>query len=141
MRIEFFVYICGANTIPAHAMSDIVPIPSVKRFDLNKEPIPVKWYLRPITWLISFPIFWLHRSKIKRIGMEGLKAPYIQLCNHNAFYDFMARAIPTEGRDFSVEFDFGEDGDKFDVNIIPHTEAGKYWKAYLSKAVKTENSK
>lgn len=76
-------------------MSDFVPVPAAKRFDLNKEPIPVKWYLRPITWLISFPVFWLHRSKISRVGMEGLKAPYIQLCNHNSFYDFMVATVAT----------------------------------------------
>lgn len=76
-------------------MAEIYPIPSVKRFDLIKEPLPVRWYLRPITWLISFPVFWLHRSKIERIGMEGLKKPYIQLCNHNSFYDFMVATVAT----------------------------------------------
>ena len=86
-------YICDAKT--NRLMSDFVPVPAAKRFDLNKEPIPVKWYLRPLTWLISFPVFWLHRSKISRVGMEGLKAPYIQLCNHNSFYDFMVATVAT----------------------------------------------
>lgn len=76
-------------------MSEYFPIPEVKRFDLLKEPIPVRWYLRPIVWLISFPIFWLHRSSIKRIGMDNVKKPYILLCSHNAFYDFMVATVAT----------------------------------------------
>lgn len=76
-------------------MSDYIPIPDVRRFDLLKDPIPVRWYLRPIVWLISFPIFWLHRSSIKKIGMENVKKPYILLCSHNAFYDFMVATVAT----------------------------------------------
>lgn len=76
-------------------MSDYFPVPDVKRFDLLKEPIPVKWYLRPIVWLICFPVFWRHRSHIKRIGMDNVKKPYILLCSHNAFYDFMVATVAT----------------------------------------------
>ena len=76
-------------------MTDYYPIPDVKRFDLLKDPIPVKWYLRPIVWLISFPVFWLHRSKIVRTDMKGVKPPYILLCSHNAFYDFMVATVAT----------------------------------------------
>lgn len=76
-------------------MSDYFPIPDVKRFDLISEPVPVKWYLRPIVWLIAFPVFWLHRSKIVRTDMKGVKKPYILLCSHNAFYDFMVATVAT----------------------------------------------
>lgn len=76
-------------------MAEIYPIPEKKRFDLIKEPIPVRWWLRPIVWLISFPIFWLHRSKIVTTDMDGVKPPYILLCSHNAFYDFMVATVAT----------------------------------------------
>ncbi|MCQ2143250.1 MAG: 1-acyl-sn-glycerol-3-phosphate acyltransferase [Bacteroidales bacterium] len=76
-------------------MSEYIPIPEARRFDLLKDPIPVKWYLRPIVWLISFPVFWMHRSHIKKIGMENVKNPYILLCSHNAFYDFMVATVAT----------------------------------------------
>jgi len=74
-------------------MTEFFPLQDVKRFDLQKAPIPVKWYLRPIVWLLCFPVFWLHRSKIIRTNMEGVKPPYILLCNHNAFYDFMVSTV------------------------------------------------
>ena len=45
-------------------------------------------YLRPLTWAISFPAVWSHKAKIIRTDMEGLKPPYLLLCNHNAFLDF-----------------------------------------------------
>ena len=76
-------------------MATKFPIPEVQRFDLLKDPIPVKWYLRPIVWLICFPVFWLHRSKIIRSSTDTLKPPYILLCNHNAFYDFMVATVAT----------------------------------------------
>lgn len=45
-------------------------------------------YLRPLTWAVSFPEVWSHKTKITKVNMKGLKPPYILLCNHNAFYDF-----------------------------------------------------
>ena len=74
-------------------MTDYFPLQDVKRFDMQKEPVPVKWFLRPLVWLLCFPVFWLHRSKIHRIGVKGVKPPYILLCNHNAFYDFMVATV------------------------------------------------
>jgi 1-acyl-sn-glycerol-3-phosphate acyltransferase/ribosomal protein L37AE/L43A len=58
------------------------------RFDMLKKPIRQRHFLRPITWLISYPAVWAHRSKITKIGMQGLKPPYLLLCNHNSFFDF-----------------------------------------------------
>lgn len=76
-------------------MSDYFPIPEARRFDRLRDPIPVKFYLRPIVWLLSFPVFWMHRSRIERSGMHGVKPPYILLCSHNAFYDFMVATVAT----------------------------------------------
>ena len=58
------------------------------RFDMKAPPVPTKWYLRPLTLALSLPDVWKHRAKIKRIGTEDLKPPYVMLCNHNAFLDF-----------------------------------------------------
>ena len=76
------------NTKKLKTSSKFPPL-DVARFDVTQEPRRVSWYLRPITWLISFPSVWRHRVKIDRVKMEGLKAPYLMLCNHNAFFDFM----------------------------------------------------
>lgn len=59
-----------------------------QRFDMKKPPIPTRWYLRPITWILSAPAVWKHRTKITKTGMDGIKPPYLLLCNHNAFQDF-----------------------------------------------------
>ena len=59
-----------------------------ERFDMSLPPRRTKWYLRPITILISLPDVIKHRAKITKTGMEGIKPPYILLCNHNAFLDF-----------------------------------------------------
>ena len=58
------------------------------RFDMSLPPRRTKWYLRPLTILISLPGVIKHRVKITKTGMEGIKPPYIMLCNHNAFLDF-----------------------------------------------------
>ena len=67
----------------------------LKRFDMKKPPYRTAWYLRPLTWLLSAPDVKKHGAIIKKTGVEGLKPPYILLCNHNAFMDFKAatRAI------------------------------------------------
>ena len=58
------------------------------RFDMAKAPIRTRWFLRPLTMLLSWPATIIHKTIIHRNGTEGLKPPYILLCNHNAFMDF-----------------------------------------------------
>ena len=59
-----------------------------KRFDMKRPPMRTAWYLRPLTWLLSAPDTYKHHAIIRRHGTEGLKPPYLMLCNHNAFMDF-----------------------------------------------------
>ena len=59
-----------------------------QRFDMARDPVRTKWYLKPITWLLSAPAWWTHKVQINHSGTEGLKPPYLLLCNHNAFMDF-----------------------------------------------------
>lgn len=58
------------------------------RYDMGKPPVRTKWYLRPLTLLLSLPGVYAHHTKITRTGMEGIKPPYLLLCNHNSFLDF-----------------------------------------------------
>ena len=59
-----------------------------ERFDMVKKPLPTAWYLRPLVNALSFPDTWIHRNKLVKRGMDGIKPPYLLLCNHNAFMDF-----------------------------------------------------
>lgn len=58
------------------------------RFDMARPPKRQSALLRPVAWLLSFPDVWKHRARIERVNMDGLTAPYLLLCNHNAFLDF-----------------------------------------------------
>ena len=59
-----------------------------KRFDMKAPPVRTKWYLRPVTYMLSAPDVAKHKCKITKINTEGLKPPFVMLCNHNAFMDF-----------------------------------------------------
>jgi len=63
-------------------------IGKIEKFDMSKKPERQKNYLRPLTWLLSFPSVWKHKLKIKKVNMKGLKPPYLLLCTHMAFMDF-----------------------------------------------------
>ncbi len=66
---------------------------SFKRFDMKRPPVRTKWYLRPLTWLLSAPAVIRHKTKIQKTGMENIRPPYVLLCNHNAFMDFKVATI------------------------------------------------
>ena len=59
-----------------------------ERFDMNADPVRTKWYLRPLTYILSIPDVIKHKNIIHKTGTENLKAPFVLLCNHNAFMDF-----------------------------------------------------
>ena len=59
-----------------------------ERFDMKRPPERTRWYLRPLTYLLSAPDVKKHGTVITRSGTEELKPPYLLLCNHNAFLDF-----------------------------------------------------
>ncbi len=59
-----------------------------ERFDMTIPPVRTRWFLHPLTILLSLPDVWKHRVRITRTGVKGLKPPYVLLCNHNAFMDF-----------------------------------------------------
>jgi 1-acyl-sn-glycerol-3-phosphate acyltransferase len=59
-----------------------------ERFDMLKKPVRQRNFLRPLTWLLSYPSVWARRVKIVKVDMQDVKPPYLLLCNHNSFIDF-----------------------------------------------------
>lgn len=93
-------------------ISDIVnksyeEVSFMPRFNLEKPPVKAKWYLQLLAWILSFPETFQVKPTIKKIRMEGLKGPYILLCNHNSFLDFKVatRAIFPKGATYIVAVD------------------------------------
>ena len=60
----------------------------IKRFDMSIPPRNIKWYLKPIIKLLVAPAIKKYKPIIHSDVDENLKAPFILLCNHNAFLDF-----------------------------------------------------
>ncbi len=58
---------------------------NVPRYDM-KKPV-MRMHLRPLMWLLTQPTLIIHRNKLTKVNMEGVKPPYLLLCNHNAFMD------------------------------------------------------
>ena len=73
-------------------MNDMT-LKNTKRFDMGEKIRVAKWHLRLLTWIISFPIVWLQKTKITKEGMEDIKGSYLLLSNHNAFLDFMVSTV------------------------------------------------
>ncbi len=69
-------------------MTGIERLQAAIRFDMVRKPIRQRFYLRPLTWLLSYPEVWKHHLRVNRHQMEGVKAPYLLLCTHMAFIDF-----------------------------------------------------
>ena len=68
---------------------------SIERFDMARPPIPCRWYLKPIAWAIALGGIIKHRTKITKLGVKGLKPPYVLLGNHNAFLDMSVSTAAT----------------------------------------------
>lgn len=60
----------------------------IKRFNLSKRPRKQLFLLMPLIWLLSFPDYWAKKAKVNKKDMDGVKPPFLMLCNHNAFLDF-----------------------------------------------------
>ncbi|MBQ7591680.1 MAG: hypothetical protein IJU46_04030 [Clostridia bacterium] len=66
-----------------------------ERFDMNRQPVKCRWFLKPLAWAIALPGVLAHRTKITKTGTDGLRPPYLLLCNHNAFFDMKVSAMAT----------------------------------------------
>ena len=58
----------------------------VERFDMKRPPM--RQHLRLLMRLLVLPSLISHRNKLTKVRMEGIKPPYLLLCNHNSFMDF-----------------------------------------------------
>ncbi|MDR1565554.1 MAG: 1-acyl-sn-glycerol-3-phosphate acyltransferase [Oscillospiraceae bacterium] len=82
-----------------------------KRFNAAKRPKRQPTLLKPIIWGVSFPKAWAHKSKVDKSempkGANGVKPPYLLLCNHNSFMDFMimSKAIFPHRANYVVAID------------------------------------
>lgn len=78
---------------------------NVPRYDMEKPP--VRQHLRGLIWLLSSFALIRHRARITKTDMDGIRPPYLLLCNHNAFMDFMAasHAIYPDRANFVVAID------------------------------------
>ena len=57
------------------------------RFDMSKRPVKCGPFFKLLLWILCFPSLLAHRTKLKKIGMDGVRGPYLLLGNHNAFFD------------------------------------------------------
>jgi len=82
-------------------------VKEIKKFDMAKRPIKQRWFLTPVTWLLSFPEIWRRKLKITKVNMKGLKPPYLFISNHMAFVDFKSatRAIFPHKANYVVAID------------------------------------
>ena len=62
--------------------------PATEKLDMEKPPLKQTWYVKLILALIAFTGKFLYRGKIKKVRMEGVKPPYVLLCNHNSPLDY-----------------------------------------------------
>jgi len=65
----------------------------VKFYDFVRPPRRQALWTLPIIWVISYFFLKLYKVKIQKINTKGLKPPYILLCTHTQFLDFMVSAI------------------------------------------------
>lgn len=67
----------------------------IKRFDMKKPA--QRMHLGLLMRLLTLPTLISHKNKLTKSGMEGIKPPYLLLCNHNAFMDFSVALKATRG--------------------------------------------
>lgn len=65
------------------------------RFDFAKRPIAPLWPLQGLAWVLSWLTVGPRQVKITKTNMDGIKPPYLLLCNHNAFNDFKIATMAT----------------------------------------------
>lgn len=66
-----------------------------KYYKTAKYPIRQPIYLTWLIWILSQIMLVGKNKKVERVGMEGLKPPYILLSNHLSFVDFELVALGT----------------------------------------------
>lgn len=80
---------------------------SFERFDMTSPPVRTRWFLRPLTYLLSLPDVLAHKVQVHFEGTKELKPPFLLLSNHNAFMDFkvLTKAIFPRRANYVVAID------------------------------------
>ncbi|MGI6716541.1 MAG: hypothetical protein ACOX3X_05005 [Eubacteriales bacterium] len=60
----------------------------VKRFDFQKKPRKTSKLMLLIVLIVAFPRMLWRRLKTRKIGMKGVKPPYLLFCNHGSEIDY-----------------------------------------------------
>ena len=60
----------------------------IKHFDFKKKPVKPCFLMSWAKYIISFPDLKKRNFTYEKINMEGVKAPYLLLCNHSSMVDF-----------------------------------------------------
>lgn len=66
-----------------------------KKYNTAHYPIRQPFYLTALIWVLSRIMLFGKEKKIEKIGMEGIKPPYMLLSNHMSFIDFELAALAT----------------------------------------------
>ena len=66
-----------------------------KRYKTEKYPIRQPLFFVGLIWILSKIMLASKKHKVEKIGMEGLKPPYMILSNHMSFVDFELVALGT----------------------------------------------
>jgi ribosomal protein S27AE len=82
-------------------------VKEIQKFDMLRKPLRQRFFWTLLAWLLSYPETKKRNLKIKKIGMEGLKPPFLFLSNHMAFVDFKVatRALFPFGANYVVAID------------------------------------
>ena len=67
----------------------------VKPYNTKKKPLKQTFIFTFLIWFLSLICMMGKKYKIEKIGVKGLKTPYILLSNHMYFTDFYLNAIAT----------------------------------------------
>ena len=66
---------------------------ALQKFDMKRPPLRQRWFLTPIAWLLSLPETASRRLKVTKVGMKGVRPPYLFISNHMAFVDFKSATM------------------------------------------------
>ena len=60
----------------------------MKPFDMSAPPVTTPWPLMPLIWGASFIMTKSNHLKLKKIGMSGVKPPFLVISTHQGFSDY-----------------------------------------------------
>ena len=64
--------------------------PEVTKFDMLRPGTPQNKFVSSFIYGGSKLRYAVHKGVINKVRMDGVKPPYLLICNHNAFFDFYA---------------------------------------------------